>query len=92
MTAFQQQLTAIGTALLLIQKLPPSTVYGLHCTNDDDSESPTVLNIYIAEDEWLYMQSLLGFSAPTDRSTHDGDQYVSFRRGTLLVSFIHEEK
>jgi len=87
------QLDAIGSALLFIKMLPDGTVWSLTCTNDDDAESPSVLNIYIDEPEWPLYQELLALGKLTDRSTrNDGEQFVSFRHGTLNVSFIEEEK
>jgi hypothetical protein len=91
--SFEKQLEAIGSALLLVPKLPSGTTWALTCTNDDDAESPTVFNIYAPEDTWSNLQSVLHLGKPTDRSTHEGeDQFISFRRGTLLVSFIQQEE
>jgi len=92
MTSFRTQLEAMGSALILIKMLPDGTVWSLTCTNDDDAESPSVLNIFTAEPEWPLFQELLALGKPTDRSTSDGEQFVSFRHGALLVSLIEEEK
>lgn len=93
MNAFRQQLEAIGSALLLVQKLPAHTVWALEVTNDDDAESPTVLNIFTEQDEWPILIALLHLGAHTDRSTsQNGEQFVSFRQGTLLVSIIEPEE
>ena len=93
MSPFQKQMEAIGSALLLIQKLPEATVWSLTCTNDDDAESPSVLNIFIQESDWKPFQEHLKLGKPTDRSTHeDGEQFVCFRQGTLHIGFIQQEE
>ena len=93
MTAFTKQLEAIGTALLLIQRLPAHSIWALEVTNDDDAEHPTVLNIFTDHDEWLSIIGTLRLGKPTDRSTNEsGEQFMSFRQGTLLVSLIEQER
>lgn len=92
MTNFRKQLEAMGTALLFVQKLPPNTVWSLTCTNDDDADSPGVLNIYTTESNWFNLASILDLKKITDRSTtENGDQFVSYKVGTLMVSFIQTE-
>jgi hypothetical protein len=92
MSAFKQQLEAIGSALLLIQRLPAHTIWALEVTNDDDAENPTVLNIFAEQNEWLSLVVSLRLGKHTDRSTHEqGEQFISFRQGTLLVSIIEQE-
>jgi hypothetical protein len=89
----RRQLEAMGTALLLIQRLSDDTVWALTCTNDDDAESPSVLNIFVPSSEWPRYQSLLRLGKPTDRSTHEGgEQFLCFRQGTLHVGLIEQEK
>jgi len=92
MSAFRQQLEAIGSALLLVQRLPAHAVWALEVTNDDDAESPTVLNIFAEQDEWLSLALSLRLGKNVDHSTDEkGEQFVSFRQGTLLISFIEQE-
>jgi hypothetical protein len=92
MTAFEKQLEAIGSALLRIPNLPDGSVWSLTCTNDDDAESPSVLNIFVPESEWLILQGRLKLGKSVDRSTSGiGDQFISYRVGTLLISFIEVE-
>lgn len=89
MNSFQKQMEAIGSALLHIQKLPEGTVWALTCTNDDDAESPSTLNIFVDETEWDRYQKLLHLGKPTDRSTHENDErFICFKQGTLHISFI----
>lgn len=93
MTSFQQQLEAMGTALLLIKKLPDGAVWAMTCTNDDDASSPSVLNIFAPECDWAIIRSRLNLGKPTDRSTDEiSEQFLSFRHGTLLVSLIEQEE
>jgi len=93
MSAFRKQLEAIGSALILVQKLPAHAVWALEVTNDDDAESPTVLNIFAEQDEWLSLIASLRLGKATDRSTDEkGEQFISFRQGTLLVSIIEQEE
>ncbi len=90
--SFRQQLEAIGSALLLIQRLPDGSVWSLTCTEDDDAESPSVLNIFVRSDQWVGLTERLKLGAPVDRSTNEiGDQFITFRHGTLLISFIEQE-
>lgn len=93
MTAWQTQLEAIGSALLLIQKLPDGTIWSLTCTNDDDATSPSVLNIFAPESEWTLLRDRLKLGRAIDQSTRaDREQFLSFRLGTLLVSLIEQEE
>jgi len=86
---FRQQLEAIGSALLLIERLPADAVWALEVTNDDDAESPTVLNVFAPSDAWAKLMVSLRLGKPTDRSTSEnGEQFISFRQGTLLISII----
>lgn len=90
---FDRQLEAIGTALLLIQKLPDWAVWALTCTNDDDADSPSVLNIFAPESHWQRLCETLKLGRPVDRSTGEkGSQFLSFRHGTLLISIIEQEE
>jgi hypothetical protein len=90
---FREQLEAIGSALLLIQRLPDGSVWSLTCTNDDDAESPTVLNVYAEWSTWATLIVALGLGKSIDRSTQEvGEQFVSFKQGTLLISFIEQEE
>jgi hypothetical protein len=88
MTTFQSQLEAIGTALLLIPKLPEGTVWALTATNDDDARSPTVFNIYFRDDpEAETLVTLLKLGEPVD--VDQDEEFASWRRGTLFISLIH---
>lgn len=92
MSSFRKQLEAIGSALILIERLPAHAVWALEVTNDDDAESPTVLNIFTEEEQWLPLIASLRLGKAIDRSTNDkGDQFISFRQGTLLISIIEPE-
>lgn len=93
MKAFQKQLEAMASALLLIERLPLDTVWSLTCTNDDDADNPSVLNVYADEEDWAKLACSLRLPRIVDRSTRgSGDQFVSYRVGSLYVSFIEEEK
>ena len=90
MTSFQRQLEAIGSALILIGKLPEGAVWSLTCTNDDDADSPSVLNIYLKPGE---EPSAVANTMHLGRFTDDrGDDFVSFRQGTLLISLVEQEE
>jgi hypothetical protein len=89
---FRTQLEAVGSALLLIEKLHAGTVWALEVTNDDDAESPTVLNIFAEQGNWVDIIAALRLGKATDRSIYEkGEQFMSFRQGTLLISLIEEE-
>ncbi len=88
MKNFRTQLEAIGSALLLIERLPAHTVWVLEVTNQDTAEEPTVLNIFADRDEWAMLQVSLRLGKPTDNDV----MFRSFRQGTLYISFIEEEK
>lgn len=89
---FQKHMEAIATANRLIERLPAHAVWALEATNDDDAESPTVLNIFADEDEWIHYIASLRLGKATDRSTSEkGEQFMSFRQGTLLISLIEPE-
>lgn len=89
MTTWKDQMDALGTALLLIQRLPQGTTWSLTCTNDDTAESPSVLNIYVIHEGWPQLCERMRLSKPTTRSSReDEDQYVSYRQGALLISLI----
>ena len=93
MTDFQKQMEALGSALLLSQRLQEDTVWALTCTNDDDAESPTVLNIFAKESEWPVLRQLLRLGKSIDRSEPEiPDKFISWRQGTLLISFIEQHK
>lgn len=87
MTNFRTQLEALGSALLLIQKLPDGTVWALTITNDDDAECPSVLNVYIEREHWTKYINLLSLGRAIDTS----ESFMSWRQGTLLVSLINPE-
>lgn len=92
MTAFQEQLEAMGTALLMIAKLEQGTVWALECTNDDDADTPSTLNIFTVSSKWDGLRASLKLGRPVDRSTKEvGEQFLSFRQGTLMISLIEEE-
>ena len=91
--SFAQQIEAMGTALILIQKLPEGSVWSLTFTEDDTAESPSVLNIFAYEEVWPELISRLNLGRSVDRSTYGkGEQFMSFRQGTLLISFIEQEE
>lgn len=89
---FNHQLEAIGSALLLIKRLPIHSVWALTCTNDDDAESPTVLNVYAPVEEWSYLQDALKLGKHLNDSHSGGSKFISFRQGTLLISLIEEDE
>ncbi len=82
----REQLEAIGTALLMIEKLPAGTVWALTCTNDDDTDSTSVLNIYIASENWNNFRAFLRLENLVDRD----ETFVSYHKDALTVSFIEE--
>lgn len=88
---FRNQLEALDAAKLLIQKLPAHAVWSLSVTEDDDYESPTVFNVFAEEEDWPKLMVSLRLGKPVDRSTDEkGDQFLVFRQGTLLISFIEQ--
>jgi hypothetical protein len=88
MSAFRLQLEAIGSALLLIQRLAEGTVWALIVTNDDDQrKAPTVLNIYADPLDWAAICDRLKLKNPCD---HQLDEFISFQQGTLLISITKE--
>lgn len=87
MTSRHQQ-DAISAGLFLVQKLPDDVAYGLTCTNDD-----SVLNIFAPESRWREIRATLALGEPADRSIEsDGEQFLSFKIGALLVSIIEEDR
>jgi hypothetical protein len=93
MSGWKQQLEAIGSALLLIERLPDGAVWSLTCTNDDDAESPSVLNIFAEESEWTTIITRLRLGKVFDRSTTGNEeQFITFKQGTLTISIIQEEQ
>jgi len=90
MTAFQRQLEAIGSALILIQKLPDHAIWALEVSNDDDTDSPTVLNIFAPTHEWSSLVERLKLGRHTDEGTKDV-MFKSYKQGTLHISIIEED-
>lgn len=88
MNSFRTQQEAIAKAVILIQRLPSHAIWALEVTEDDDIENPTVLNIFADRSEWPSFQMSLRLGKPID---HD-ETFLSFRDGTLLVSFIELEE
>lgn len=88
MSSFRTQLEAMGSALLLIEKLPANTIWALELTNDDDATSPSVLNIFAECTAWMKLQVSLRLGQPVDRET----TFISWRQGTLHISFIEQEE
>jgi hypothetical protein len=88
MSNFHMQLETIGSALLLIQKLSDQEVWALECTNDDDAESPSVLNIFTEPERWPHLILLLRLGKPVDSYK----TFLSFRQGTLHISLIKPEE
>jgi len=85
------QLEAIGTALLLIKKLPDNTYWSLTVTDDDCTSNPSVLNIYFRDDvEADDLAKILNLGEPVDFDLRD--EYVSWRLDTLMVSLIHHKE
>lgn len=84
--AFQKQLEALGTALLLIERLPPGTIWSICCTNEDDTDQ-SALNIYAPEREWARL--ILALKLKGDSQLVPG-VFQAFRRGTLTVTFTKE--
>jgi len=89
MSSFRKQLEAMGSALLLIEKLPADAVWALELTNDDDAENPSVLNVFAGRDAWMKMQVSLRLGTPVDS---DHKTFLSWRQGTLLISFIEPQE
>jgi hypothetical protein len=88
MDSFTSQLEALGTALLLIKKLPATTVWALELTNDDDMENSSVLNIFYRDQAFAdQLTTLLRLGEAIDVE----DDFTSWRRGTLLISLIKEQ-
>lgn len=81
----KQQLEAIETAAALISKLPPNTVWALCVTDDDDQDSPAVLNIYGTT------ASMLDLSDRLVGEWEIGRGYLMLTRGSLEISLITEE-
>ncbi len=89
MPEWEGQLEALGTALLLIQKLPSGTVWAVTITNDDNGNEPSVLNIFYSEpDTFEMLVHRLRLGAPVDME----DEFTSWRRGALLISLIKENE
>lgn len=89
MTAFRLQLEALGTALMLVQKLPSHAVWVLNVTNNDDEANPTVLNIFADYSEWASIAMSLRLKTIEDAFE---DKFLSYRVGYLLVSLIKPEE
>jgi hypothetical protein len=87
MTPFHQQLEAIGSALLHIEKLPPDTPWSLFCTNEDDASSPTSLTIFTPYANWDGLVALLKLRS---RPTEDTRIARAFQQGTLYITFTEE--
>ena len=88
MNNFRTQLEAIGSALLLIERLDDDAVWALEVTNQDTAEEPTVLNIFAEIRQWSRIIERLHLGSGVDA----GDKFISFRKGTLYISIIEEEK
>lgn len=91
MSNFREQLESIGSALLIIERLPENTIWALEVTEADDAEHPTVLNIFTPQDTWIDLRMRLKLGTPSDTDKLAGE-FESYRSGDLLVSFIHHEE
>ena len=90
MSAFQKQLEAVAVATRLIERLPAHAVWALEVTNDDDADSPTVLNIFAPVYDFPGIAMSLRLGKAVDRGEKDV-KFVSYRQGTLHISIIEEE-
>lgn len=85
----EEQIAATRAALHLLGKIPPGYRWALTVTDEDDKESPSVLNIYVPEADWKYVANKLQLKLSSDT----GAEYESWRVSkTLLVSLLDEEK
>lgn len=75
-----------------IEALPNGVVWSFTCTDEDDSTSPAVLNIYIKEEQWSTVVAMLEFKRYVERSTKDEiPKYVTYRDGAVAISLIQLE-
>lgn len=82
---FPEQRGAIKTALDLIGKLPPDTVWSLWVSHD---QSDSTLNIYVLPDEVKVYRMTLGLH----NYIYKSDEYVTYYTDGLIVSLIEQEK
>jgi hypothetical protein len=87
MTPFQQQLTAIGSALLHIEKLPLDTPWSLVCTNEDDVSSPTALTIFVPHTMW---EGLAARFKLRSKPTENTRRALAYQQGSLYITFTEE--
>lgn len=93
MTPFDLQTTSIQEASRVISLLPSDSVWSLCATEDDDIESPTVLNIFIKPTlRDRYIAHFLSVGIGLGKASDVGESFISYRRGGLLISFIEEEE
>lgn len=85
---FNTQIKALEEAIALLRFLPKDTRWSLSVTDDDGSDSPSALNIFLnpGEDPKTIAQFLR-----MGKVFQNGTDYVSFKRGSLLVSLIEGE-
>jgi hypothetical protein len=89
MTPFRQQLEALGSALLLIERLPAGTIWSLTCTNEDGDgrDDSTVLNIYAPPDQWSLLEKRLRLVGDNQ---HVPGEFLSYRQESLTISLTKE--
>lgn len=85
---FLEQFNALREAATIIRQLPTTAVWAVCATNDDDPEHPTVLNIFIRDTTCQEYLAMLPFKLKTPWDTGAG--FVSYRKGSLLISIIEE--
>lgn len=87
----RNQIAALHVAAQIVEELPPGTIFGITVTDDDDYESPSVFNIFAPASEWDRLKRLLLLR--TDGPPADqGERFISFRIGPLMVSFQEPEE
>lgn len=85
--AYRRQVTAIASALPLIERLPAGTIWSLTVTDEADDDSAAVLNIFAPEIEWARLAVTIGLKG---RSTLLYSVAQIWTRNDLTVSFTVE--
>jgi hypothetical protein len=89
---YENHVIAIKEAARLVPLLPSGAVWSVFISNEDNPQTPGVLNVYVpTEAARLRIRALLGFGTPDDEVKSELNTFESHAKAALLLVSIEEE-
>lgn len=88
-TPWKLHVEAMREAERIVGVLPGGTQWSFTITDDDYPDGQSALNIFLMYGESMRtIAAMLNLGNPTD----EGEDFISYKKGPLLVSFIESEE